>query len=89
MLVEPKEMTATQVRANFGASLALARQCGAVRVTRRGQRAAYLLSPATFLVIKGIDDLVARMQKPANIKLMKSLMTVDTRTLREMLSSRK
>lgn len=86
MSVKIIEMTATQVRANFGAALKLAHEYGAIQVTRRGQPAAYLLSPATFISLRGIDNLVARMQDPASIKVAKSLMTIDTRKLRKALS---
>ncbi len=86
--IKVKEMTATQVRSRFGAVTSMTGECVAIQVTRRGKPAAYILSPAAYTVLRGIDDLVARMQEPKSIKVAKSLMTINTRKLRESLSRR-
>lgn len=86
--IKVKKMTATQVRSRFGAVTSMTGECVAIQVTRRGKPEAYILSPAAYTLLRGIDDLVAQMQEPRNIKVAKGLMTIDTRKLRALLSRR-
>jgi len=81
--IQIRTMTATQVRSRFGAVTEMAGECVAIKVTRGGNPTAYILSPAAFTLLKGIDDLVAEMQEPTSIKAAKSLMTIDTQKLRQ------
>jgi len=80
--IQMKAMTATQVSNRFGAVTEMMGECVAIKVTRRGKPAAYILSPLAFALLRGIDDLVIRMQQPASVKAMKSLMKIDTQKLR-------
>lgn len=93
-----EQMNATDAKNRFGEVLAAAVKYKAVSLMKHGKPAAYVISPEMYELVvaamqpapspldrleRDFEEMIAAMQEPRNIRVAKSLMTIDTAKLRD------
>lgn len=95
--IEVEQMNATDAKNRFGDLLAAAVKNKAVSLMKHGKPAAYVISPALYERVvaameeapsplqrleRDFEKMIARMQEPESVAVMKGLMSIDAAALR-------